>query len=80
MPARDHRYKSAGAIASIGHGASALSEIAKKATRGFEPLLPEKADGETQSPEPSSTDVPELNPFLARILERVTRNERERAK
>jgi len=51
-----------------------------KATSGFEPLLPEKPDGETQSPEPSSRDVPELNPFLARILERVTRSERERAK
>jgi hypothetical protein len=51
----------------------------RKATSGFEPLLSEKAEGETQSPEPSSADVPELNPFLARILERVTQNERERS-
>jgi hypothetical protein len=50
-----------------------------KATSGFEPLVPENADGETQSPESPSADVPELNPFLARILERVTQNERERA-
>jgi hypothetical protein len=41
--------------------------------------LPEKPDGETQSPEPSAADVPELNPFLARILERVKANERERS-
>jgi hypothetical protein len=38
--------------------------------------LREKADGETQSPEPSSGDVPELNPFLARILARVKSSER----
>jgi hypothetical protein len=42
--------------------------------------LPEKAEGETQSPEPPSADVLELNPFLARILERVTQNERERSR
>ena len=52
----------------------------KKATSGFEPLLPDNADGETKSPEPSSRDVPELNPFLAPILERVTGNERERSR
>ena len=57
-----------------------LSLQIEEATSGFEPLLPEKADGETQSPEPSSRDVPELNPFLARILERVTENERERSR
>jgi hypothetical protein len=52
--------------------------VADKATSGFEPLLPEKADSETESLEPGSTDVPELNPFLARVLERVKANERER--
>jgi hypothetical protein len=51
-----------------------------KATSGFEPLLREKADGETQSPEPPSPDVPELNPFLARILERVVQHQRERSR
>jgi hypothetical protein len=50
-----------------------------KATSGFEPLLPDKPEGETQSPEPSAPDVPQLNPFLARVLERVLQNERERA-
>jgi hypothetical protein len=59
-----------------------LTRTAKgeKATSGFEPLLREKAERETQSPEPSSPDVPELNPFLRRILERVTQSERERSR
>jgi hypothetical protein len=35
--------------------------------------------GETDAREPASDDVPELNPFLARILERVKQNERERS-
>ena len=52
----------------------------EKATSGFEPLLSEEAEGETQSPEPSRSDVPELNPFLARVLERVVQNERERSR
>jgi hypothetical protein len=40
--------------------------------------LREKAGGGTDSPEPCKPGVPELNPFLARILERATQNERER--
>ena len=46
---------------------------------GFEPLFPEDAGSEREAREPSSDDVPELNPFLARILERVKQNERERS-
>jgi hypothetical protein len=42
--------------------------------------LREKAEGKTQSPEPSSSDVPELNPFLARVFERVIEAERARSK
>lgn len=41
--------------------------------------MPEKPAGETQSLEPSSPAVSELNPFLARILARVTENERKSA-
>jgi hypothetical protein len=57
-----------------------FSAIADKATSGFEPLLREKADDEGQSPEPSLSDVPELNPFLVRILERVKASDPERAR
>ena len=52
----------------------------EKATSGFEPLLREKADGLGDSLEPSVGDVPELNPFLARVLERLRENERERSR
>jgi hypothetical protein len=49
-----------------------------KAPSGLEPLFSEKADAERQLTEPSPADVPELNPFLARVLERVKQNERAR--
>jgi hypothetical protein len=54
------------------------STTADKATSGFEPLLPEKTGGQGDSLEPLPPDVPELNPLLARILERVKANEAER--
>jgi hypothetical protein len=42
--------------------------------------LPDERLSKRESLEPSSGDVSELNPFLAQVLERVKRNERERAK
>ena len=56
------------------------SRVAEKATSGFEPLLRENADGLGDPLEPSVRDVPELNPFLARVLERLRENERERSR
>ena len=47
---------------------------------GFEPLFSENADPERQLTEQPTRDVPELNPFLARVLERVKQNEQERAR
>ena len=49
----------------------------EKATSGFEPLFREKPDGADDSLELAPGDVPELNPFLARVLERLKQNERE---
>jgi hypothetical protein len=41
-----------------------------------EPLFPEDVGGEDESREPPSGDAPELNPFLARILETSKETER----
>jgi hypothetical protein len=51
-----------------------------KAPSGLEPLFSENADPERQALEHSAPAVPELNPFLARVLERVKQNEAERAR
>ena len=56
------------------------SEPAHKAPSGLEPLFPEKQAGKPRSPEPAPADDSELNPFLARILERVKQNEWERTR
>lgn len=50
------------------------------APRGLEPLFSEDADSERQLTEPAPGDVPELNPFLERVLERVKQNEAERSR
>jgi hypothetical protein len=52
----------------------------KKAPSRFELLLREEEDNERGVLEQPATDVPELNPFLAGVLERVKRIERERTR
>lgn len=52
----------------------------EKAPSGLEPLFSENADPERQALEQQAPQVPELNPFLARVLERVKQNEAERAR
>jgi hypothetical protein len=51
-----------------------------KAPSRFELLFSENADPERQALEQTAPAVPELNPFLARVLERVKQNEAERAR
>ena len=45
-----------------------------KAHTGFEPVSHAKGDGEVEV-----VERPALNPFLARVLERVKQSERDRA-
>ncbi|HET9438485.1 MAG TPA: hypothetical protein VFO64_09795 [Gaiellaceae bacterium] len=52
----------------------------EKAPSGLEPLFSENADPDQQALEHPPPAVPELNPFLARVLERVKQNEAERAR
>jgi hypothetical protein len=51
-----------------------------EAPSGLEPLFSENADPERQVLEHPAPEVPELNPFLARVLERVKQNEAARAR
>ena len=52
----------------------------EKAPSGLEPLFSENADPERQALEHPAVSGSELNPFLARVLERVKQNEAERAR
>ena len=54
--------------------------VGVKAPSGLEPLFSEKADPERQALEQPALSASELNPFLARVLERVKQNEQERAR
>ena len=51
-----------------------------EAPSGLEPLFSENADPERQALEHPASSGSELNPFLARVLERVKQNEAERAR
>ena len=64
------------AIATARTGAHGASKVPS----GFEPLFSENADPERVVTEQPAPDVPELNPFLARVFERVKQSERERAR
>ena len=57
-----------------------LESIAEKAPSGLEPLFSENADPERQALEHTAPSGSELNPFLARVLERVKQHEAEKAR
>lgn len=52
-----------------------FQHVELKAHTGFEPVSDAKARGEAEP-----VERPSLNPFLARVLERVKQSERDRAK
>jgi hypothetical protein len=59
--------------------ASGIALTTFKAPSGFEPLYGEEEPYEPHDLEPRGTVAPELPAELQRIVERLTRSERERA-
>jgi hypothetical protein len=57
-----------------------VERAAFKVPSGFEPLFSENSDPERLGIEQPETEVPELNPFLAQVLERVKQNEAQRSR